>query len=425
MSNRYELRSSGIGHSPPGAALTQMSTASMCWAIRLPVTQFQYRFDSVIECLGADRSESLIRLQFRVAGRCSSRVREAIHHRVDHGETGTIEPVDPGRQTRGAQRHPSPHPDEDRWRLDRTTDSGSPGRAGRHGGRRQGFGRGSADGVQADRFRKLDQKGKAHLITPACGDAPEWHDHWTLSASGGLAEQMVELCLVENLSYETVRLNLENVLKPWRNQSASGECIPKIGGEFVPAPVSSTGQSMEDVLDRYADPYGADRPWCALTRLSPLSEADWPTSGLGVSPRSHPQHLPILRTVGWLTPRGHQPSAHHTGFCPPDAVDRGCGLSRSPRDPRGPGQSQHSPHGLHSRDLSTAATRHIVKRLEFHQLSQTRQLAQSCPEVAQGMAKIEFSVLTGTAGGDPAETTWNWLEQSTPMRFGATPAGPP
>ena len=54
----------------------------------------------------------------------------------------------------------------------------------------------------------MDQKGKADLITLACGDAPEWHDHWTLSASAGLADQMVELGLVESHSYETVRLNL-------------------------------------------------------------------------------------------------------------------------------------------------------------------------------------------------------------------------
>ena len=42
-----------------------------------------YWFKSVIEGLGPDRWESLCWLQFRVAGRCSSHVREAIHHRVD------------------------------------------------------------------------------------------------------------------------------------------------------------------------------------------------------------------------------------------------------------------------------------------------------------------------------------------------------
>ena len=36
------------------------------------------------------------------------------------------------------------------------------------------------DRIQANRFRKLDQKGEAHLIALACSDAPEGHDHWTL-----------------------------------------------------------------------------------------------------------------------------------------------------------------------------------------------------------------------------------------------------
>ena len=36
------------------------------------------------------------------------------------------------------------------------------------------------DRVQANRFRKLDDKGEAHLIALACSDAPEGHDHWTL-----------------------------------------------------------------------------------------------------------------------------------------------------------------------------------------------------------------------------------------------------
>ena len=62
------------------------------------------------------------------------------------------------------------------------------------------------DRVQANRFRKLDQKAEAHLIALACSDAPEGHDHWTLQL---LADRMVELGLVESLSYETVRLKLK------------------------------------------------------------------------------------------------------------------------------------------------------------------------------------------------------------------------
>ena len=62
------------------------------------------------------------------------------------------------------------------------------------------------DRVQANRFRKLDEKGEAHLIALACSDAPEGQDHWTLQL---LADQMVELGVVESLSHETVRLKLK------------------------------------------------------------------------------------------------------------------------------------------------------------------------------------------------------------------------
>ena len=70
------------------------------------------------------------------------------------------------------------------------------------------------DRVQANRFRKLDDKAEAHpvsstgqaLIALACSDAPEGHQRWTLEL---LADRMVELGLVESLTYETVRLKLK------------------------------------------------------------------------------------------------------------------------------------------------------------------------------------------------------------------------
>ena len=62
------------------------------------------------------------------------------------------------------------------------------------------------DRPQANRYRKLDDKGEAHLIALACSDAPEGHDHWTLRL---LADQAVELGLVASLSHETVRLRLK------------------------------------------------------------------------------------------------------------------------------------------------------------------------------------------------------------------------
>ena len=41
------------------------------------------------------------------------------------------------------------------------------------------------DRVQANRFRKLDDKSEAHLIALACSPAPEGHDHWTLQLLAG------------------------------------------------------------------------------------------------------------------------------------------------------------------------------------------------------------------------------------------------
>ena len=62
------------------------------------------------------------------------------------------------------------------------------------------------DHPQANRYRKLDDRGEAHLIALACSDAPEGHEHWTLRL---LADKVVELGLVPSLSYETVRLRLK------------------------------------------------------------------------------------------------------------------------------------------------------------------------------------------------------------------------
>ena len=62
------------------------------------------------------------------------------------------------------------------------------------------------DRVQAHRYRKLDDRGEAHLVALACSPAPEGHDHWTLRL---LAGKVVELGLAPALSHETVRLRLK------------------------------------------------------------------------------------------------------------------------------------------------------------------------------------------------------------------------
>ena len=48
------------------------------------------------------------------------------------------------------------------------------------------------DRPQANRPRKLDDRGEAHLIALACSPPPEGHDHWTLRL---LAGKVVELGL--------------------------------------------------------------------------------------------------------------------------------------------------------------------------------------------------------------------------------------
>jgi transposase len=50
--------------------------------------------------------------------------------------------------------------------------------------------------------RKLDGDGEAHLIALACSQAPEGRSRWTLRL---LAERMIALEHVDQLSYETVR----------------------------------------------------------------------------------------------------------------------------------------------------------------------------------------------------------------------------
>jgi Homeodomain-like domain len=50
--------------------------------------------------------------------------------------------------------------------------------------------------------RKLDSRAEAYLIATTCSDPPDDHDHWTLRL---LADKLVELGMVEEISYETVR----------------------------------------------------------------------------------------------------------------------------------------------------------------------------------------------------------------------------
>jgi transposase len=54
--------------------------------------------------------------------------------------------------------------------------------------------------------RKLDGRAEAHLIALACSDPPDDSDHWALRL---LADELVELGLVESISHEAVRQYLK------------------------------------------------------------------------------------------------------------------------------------------------------------------------------------------------------------------------
>ena len=66
--------------------------------------------------------------------------------------------------------------------------------------------------------RKLDGRGEARLIALACRKTPPGQSRWSLRL---LADEMVELGVVESISHETVR----SVLKKNRSQTASAKVL--------------------------------------------------------------------------------------------------------------------------------------------------------------------------------------------------------
>jgi DNA-binding transcriptional ArsR family regulator len=55
-------------------------------------------------------------------------------------------------------------------------------------------------------YRKLDGEQEAHLVALACSEPPEGQARWSLRL---LADKMVELDVVDDLSYQTVRRTLK------------------------------------------------------------------------------------------------------------------------------------------------------------------------------------------------------------------------
>ena len=60
--------------------------------------------------------------------------------------------------------------------------------------------------IRPSRERTLDGAGEARLIAVACGEPPEGQARWTLHL---LANRLVELKIVDAISYETVRQTLK------------------------------------------------------------------------------------------------------------------------------------------------------------------------------------------------------------------------
>ena len=91
--------------------------------------------------------------------------------------------------------------------------------------------------------RKLDGEKEAQLVAISCSAPPAGRTRWTLRL---LADRLVQLHVVDSVSYETVRRTLKkNDLKPWRRKMW---CIPpEQNAAFVAA--------MENVLEVYKRPY--------------------------------------------------------------------------------------------------------------------------------------------------------------------------
>jgi transposase len=110
--------------------------------------------------------------------------------------------------------------------------------------------------------RKLDGEQEARLIALACGAPPQGHGRWSLRL---LADRMVELSVVDALSYQTARRVLrKNELKPWLRKQ--WVIPPRANGAFV--------WRMEDVLEVYTRPYDPRRPQVCMDESSKQLLAD-------------------------------------------------------------------------------------------------------------------------------------------------------
>ncbi|WP_259084276.1 IS630 family transposase [Salinibacter ruber] len=128
--------------------------------------------------------------------------------------------------------------------------------------------------------RKLDGEQEAELIRLACSEAPEGRSQWSLRL---LADEMVELGVVEDLSHETVRQTLKkNRLKPHR--SRQWVIPPEQSANFV--------AKMTGVLSVYKRPYDPERPVVCMDEMPRqlIREVRTPLPMEAGKPKRHDYH---------------------------------------------------------------------------------------------------------------------------------------
>ncbi|HII80978.1 MAG TPA: IS630 family transposase [Methanosarcina sp.] len=106
------------------------------------------------------------------------------------------------------------------------------------------------NGKKRDRIyaKKVDGDFEAHLVALSCSEPPEGFANWSLRL---LADKVVELGYIENISHETVRRILKkNEIKPW--QRKEWVIPPEQNSSFV--------ANMEMVLDVYKRPFDPRNP---------------------------------------------------------------------------------------------------------------------------------------------------------------------
>jgi transposase len=99
---------------------------------------------------------------------------------------------------------------------------------------------------------KINGRQEALIIAVLCTERPEGQERWTLRA---LTDRIIELEIVEGVSYETVRTVLtKNELKPWQKKQW---CVgPTKDSEYV--------HHLEDILEVYIQAYNKKRPQVCL-----------------------------------------------------------------------------------------------------------------------------------------------------------------